>query len=212
LGRRNSAFFIFFRFPTSLYIQAVIAFAFFFPTFNSSQKETTLPSACPYFASICLLLFESAYSVHDERHCSPHHQRYDDIGVDTPPPVTVPTTTTAEYIESTTFCSSSHKTLISKLLLILGLQPVLDGWFSETSDMWPGQAMTLKVKEVLHHEKSKYQDVLVFESTDHGTVLVLDNVIQCTERDEFSYVNSGQQSSAQKRSMLIFGQTTATRR
>jgi spermidine synthase len=56
--------------------------------------------------------------------------------------------------------------------------------------MWPGQAMTLKVKEVLHHEKSKYQDVLIFESTDYGTVLVLDNVIQCTERDEFSYVIS----------------------
>jgi len=48
--------------------------------------------------------------------------------------------------------------------------------------------MTLKVKEVLHHEKSKYQDVLIFESTDYGTVLVLDHVIQCTERDEFSYV------------------------
>lgn len=47
--------------------------------------------------------------------------------------------------------------------------------------------MTLKVKKVLHHEKSKYQDVLIFESTNHGTVLVLDNVIQCTERDEFSY-------------------------
>jgi hypothetical protein len=54
--------------------------------------------------------------------------------------------------------------------------------------MWPGQAMTLKVKEVVHHEKSKYQDVLIFESTDYGMVLVLDNVIQCTERDEFSYV------------------------
>ena len=53
--------------------------------------------------------------------------------------------------------------------------------------MWPGQAMTLKVNKILHHEKSKYQDVLVFESTNHGTVLVLDNVIQCTERDEFSY-------------------------
>lgn len=48
--------------------------------------------------------------------------------------------------------------------------------------------MTLKVNQILHHEKSKYQDVLVFESSDHGTVLVLDNVIQCTERDEFSYV------------------------
>ena len=47
--------------------------------------------------------------------------------------------------------------------------------------------MTLKVKNVLHHEKSKYQDVLIFESTDYGTVLVLDNVIQCTERDEFAY-------------------------
>lgn len=64
---------------------------------------------------------------------------------------------------------------------------IKDGWFREISDMWPGQAMTLKVNQVLHHEKSKYQDVLIFESTDYGTVLVLDNVIQCTERDEFSY-------------------------
>ncbi|KAK2764443.1 putrescine aminopropyltransferase [Arachnomyces sp. PD_36] len=64
---------------------------------------------------------------------------------------------------------------------------IKDGWFSETSDMWPGQAMTLKVNQILHHEKSDYQDVLVFESSDHGTVLVLDNVIQCTERDEFAY-------------------------
>jgi spermidine synthase len=48
--------------------------------------------------------------------------------------------------------------------------------------------MTLKVEKVIHHEKSKYQDVLIFKSTDYGMVLVLDNVIQCTERDEFSYV------------------------
>ena len=47
--------------------------------------------------------------------------------------------------------------------------------------------MTLKVNQILHHEKSKYQDILIFESSDHGTVLVLDNVIQCTERDEFAY-------------------------
>ncbi|KAH8147541.1 uncharacterized protein LAJ45_08368 [Morchella importuna] len=53
--------------------------------------------------------------------------------------------------------------------------------------MWPGQAMALKVNKILHHEKSKYQDVLVFESSDYGNVLVLDNVIQCTERDEFAY-------------------------
>ena len=47
--------------------------------------------------------------------------------------------------------------------------------------------MNLKVNQILHHEKSDFQDVLVFESSDYGTVLVLDNVIQCTERDEFSY-------------------------
>jgi len=32
-----------------------------------------------------------------------------------------------------------------------------------------------------------FQDVLVFKSTTYGTVLVLDGVIQVTERDEFSY-------------------------
>lgn len=31
------------------------------------------------------------------------------------------------------------------------------------------------------------QDVLVFESTNHGNVLVLDGAIQCVEKDEFSY-------------------------
>lgn len=62
--------------------------------------------------------------------------------------------------------------------------------------MWPGQAMTLKVNQILHHEKSQYQDVLVFESSDYGTVLVLDNVIQCTERDEFSYVFTSSSSSS----------------
>jgi predicted membrane-bound spermidine synthase len=48
--------------------------------------------------------------------------------------------------------------------------------------------MTLKVNKILHTEKSLYQDVLVFESETYGNVLILDGVIQCTERDEFSYV------------------------
>eukprot|EP01068_Selenidium_serpulae_P003588 Selendium_serpulae@DN3180_c0_g1_i1.p1 len=60
-------------------------------------------------------------------------------------------------------------------------------WFSEFGSMWPGQAMSLEIKEVLHEEKSEYQDIKVFESTNHGTVLVLDGVIQCTTFDECSY-------------------------
>jgi len=68
--------------------------------------------------------------------------------------------------------------------------------------------MSLEVEEVLLHQKSKYQvllrtapfnaistdsigflvqDVLVFKSKTYGRVLVLDGVIQLTERDEFSY-------------------------
>lgn len=65
---------------------------------------------------------------------------------------------------------------------------VKNGWFTEVSDtMWPGQAMSLKVEKILHVEKSKYQDVLVFKSTNYGNVLVLDDCIQATERDEFAY-------------------------
>ncbi|KAH7925983.1 hypothetical protein BV22DRAFT_1010079 [Leucogyrophana mollusca] len=64
---------------------------------------------------------------------------------------------------------------------------VQDDWFRELSSQWPGQAMSLKVNKILHVEKSLYQDVLVFESEAYGNVLVLDGVIQCTERDEFSY-------------------------
>jgi spermidine synthase len=47
--------------------------------------------------------------------------------------------------------------------------------------------MSLQVNKVLDSHKSKYQDVLVFESATYGNVLVLDGVIQATERDEFSY-------------------------
>ena len=64
---------------------------------------------------------------------------------------------------------------------------IRDGWFHEISPQWPGQAMSLKVRRILHCERSLYQDVLVFESETYGNVLVLDGAIQCTERDEFSY-------------------------
>ncbi|KAK7035410.1 hypothetical protein VNI00_011941 [Paramarasmius palmivorus] len=73
---------------------------------------------------------------------------------------------------------------MSKVLTHPAIQ---DGWFREISSQWPGQAMTLQVNKILHVEKSLYQDVLVFESATYGNVLVLDGVIQCTERDEFSY-------------------------
>uniref|UniRef100_A0A0R3RZF3 Spermidine synthase n=1 Tax=Elaeophora elaphi TaxID=1147741 RepID=A0A0R3RZF3_9BILA len=85
-----------------------------------------------------------------------------------------------------------------------------DGWFTEVSPetvengtksatdkdstfnnfdnrIWSGQAFSLKVDKVLAHEKSKYQDVLIFKSSTYGNVLALDGIIQCTEYDEFAY-------------------------
>ncbi|KAF3828088.1 hypothetical protein GH733_001323 [Mirounga leonina] len=60
-------------------------------------------------------------------------------------------------------------------------------WFHETCSLWPGQALSLQVEQLLHHHRSRYQDILVFRSESYSNVLVLDGVIQCTERDEFSY-------------------------
>merc|ERR1712035_217993 len=67
------------------------------------------------------------------------------------------------------------------------MELIKDGWFTESCTLWPGQAMSLQVEEVLYHKKSKYQDIMVFKSKTYGNVLVLDGVIQCTERDEFAY-------------------------
>jgi spermidine synthase len=64
---------------------------------------------------------------------------------------------------------------------------IKDGWFMEKNSQWPGQANSLEVKTVLDHTKSDFQDILVFESTTWGNVLVLDGVIQMSERDEMSY-------------------------
>ncbi|KAF6754709.1 saccharopine dehydrogenase [Ephemerocybe angulata] len=71
--------------------------------------------------------------------------------------------------------------------MVLSHPSIVDGWFREISSQWKGMAMTLKVNKILHVEQSLYQDVLIFESETFGNVLVLDGVIQCTERDEFSY-------------------------
>jgi len=44
------------------------------------------------------------------------------------------------------------------------MDTVREGWFSEVSAMWPGQCLSLQVDEVLCHEKSKYQDVVVLQT------------------------------------------------
>ncbi|KAK3932872.1 Spermidine synthase [Frankliniella fusca] len=61
------------------------------------------------------------------------------------------------------------------------------GWFSELNDLWPGMSLSLEVQEVLHKEKSQFQDIMVLQTKSHGKALILDGIIQCTESDEFAY-------------------------
>jgi hypothetical protein len=53
-------------------------------------------------------------------------------------------------------------------------------WQPHACTRKPASFQTLKPSSLL-------QDVCVFESDAYGTVLLLDGVIQCTDRDEFSY-------------------------
>ncbi|RLU20051.1 hypothetical protein DMN91_006657 [Ooceraea biroi] len=61
------------------------------------------------------------------------------------------------------------------------------GWFSEINNFWPGVALSLKVNEILYIGRSNFQDILLVQTQSHGRALMLDGIIQCTQRDEFSY-------------------------
>ncbi|KAL7469423.1 hypothetical protein ACHAXS_013271 [Conticribra weissflogii] len=54
-------------------------------------------------------------------------------------------------------------------------------------DPWSGQDFGIQIHQVLYHQRSRFQDILVFESAHHGRVLVLDGVIKFTEREKLSY-------------------------
>ncbi|XP_014227191.1 spermidine synthase isoform X1 [Trichogramma pretiosum] len=62
-----------------------------------------------------------------------------------------------------------------------------NGWFSEINDLWPGIVQSLEVDSILYNEHSTFQHIMVLQTKSHGRVLILDGIIQCTEKDEFSY-------------------------
>ena len=68
------------------------------------------------------------------------------------------------------------------------MEQIDNGWFHERNpNLWPGQAMSLEVERIIFTGRSEFQELLIFDSTSHGRVLVLDGAIQLTERDEFAY-------------------------
>lgn len=63
----------------------------------------------------------------------------------------------------------------------------------ESMELWLTEKQTenlslsLRIKEVLCEEKSKFQNILIAESLQYGRVLSLDGAFQTTEVDEFIY-------------------------
>ncbi|MFT9025772.1 polyamine aminopropyltransferase [Acetobacter indonesiensis] len=60
-----------------------------------------------------------------------------------------------------------------------------DQWIEET--LYDNWGQRFRVTKELARTKSPFQDIVVFESDSHGRVLMLDGVVQITERDEFVY-------------------------
>lgn len=58
-------------------------------------------------------------------------------------------------------------------------------WLTEESS--EGLRLSLRVTDVLHRERTKYQDILVVDTPEYGRTLMLDGAFQLTERDEFCY-------------------------
>ena len=57
--------------------------------------------------------------------------------------------------------------------------------YSEANSI--GYAQRFEVDQVLHESRSKHQHLLLFENSYFGRILVIDGVVQTTERDEFAY-------------------------
>jgi spermidine synthase len=60
-------------------------------------------------------------------------------------------------------------------------------WFTEQLAIVPGMRAQISVEKCIASERSAFQKLEVYQTTSMGRMLVLDDVIQCTEFDEQSY-------------------------
>jgi len=59
-------------------------------------------------------------------------------------------------------------------------------WFSEINPQF-GVAFSLQIKEKLHEEQTKYQKISIYDTTDFGKLMTLDDLFMVTDRDNFFY-------------------------
>ena len=58
-------------------------------------------------------------------------------------------------------------------------------WFKE--QLHKGYAQSMELTRVVAEEKSRYQAIRIFDTVNNGRVMVLDDIVQITTRDESAY-------------------------
>lgn len=61
-------------------------------------------------------------------------------------------------------------------------------WFTE--DWLDGLRISVQIKSVVYTKRTKFQELCIFDTVEFGRMLVLDNAIQTTEKDEYIYHES----------------------
>ena len=67
------------------------------------------------------------------------------------------------------------------------LNKIKHGWFSEICPGWSGVALSFEIMETLYSQKSRFQQIDLYQTRHHGRMMVLDGIIQLTQFDEFAY-------------------------
>lgn len=63
----------------------------------------------------------------------------------------------------------------------------LDLWFQDSIEFGHGCSIRIKIKNVLYHARSRYQEIAILETEKLGRMLIIDGITMLTEWDEFAY-------------------------
>ena len=87
--------------------------------------------------------------------------------------------------------------------------PDANNWFREKTPFEAGRSLGIKINKKLVEKQSKFQKIEIYDTASVGKMLVLDDVIQLTEADEFPYhemfVHPAMNVHPDPRSILVVG-------
>lgn len=63
----------------------------------------------------------------------------------------------------------------------------MDLWFQDSIEFGHGCSLHIKIKNVLYHTRSDFQEIVIMETEKLGRILVIDGITMLTEYDEFAY-------------------------